>query len=230
MKKNIVITGITKGIGKSIAKKFYNADFQIIGCSSNPLNVNNFLIEFPNADVQTVNLSYKNEVIQWGEYINQKYSSIEILVNNAGKFIPGQIHNEEDGILEHLLQVNLQSAYYLTRTLLPKFIEQKNGSIFNICSTASIKPYLNGGSYCISKFALLGFTKLLREEMKPYGVRVTGILPGATLTDSWNGVDLPNQRFIQPEDLANLIFTIYQLPYTTVVEELLIRPLLGDIE
>lgn len=230
MKKNIVITGITKGIGKAIAQKFHTNHFHLIGCSSNLLNVDRFLKEFPNADVQPVNVANKNEVLNWGNYILEKYEAIEVLINNAGKFIPGQIHNEEEGILEHLLQVNLHSAYHLTRVLLPRFMKQKQGSIFNICSTASIKPYINGGSYCISKFALLGFTKLLREELKPYNIRVTGILPGATITDSWSGVDLPSSRFIQPEDLAELIFTIYQLPSTTVVEELLVRPLLGDIE
>lgn len=230
MKKNIVITGITKGIGKAIAQKFYENGFHLIGCSSNAINVQNFLKDFPDADVRLINLAHKSEVIDWGNDIHDRYSEIEILVNNAGKFLPGQIHNEEDGVFEHLLQVNLHSAYHLTRTLLPKFMQQKNGSIFNICSTASIKPYTNGGSYCISKFALLGFSKLLREELKNYHIRVTSVLPGATLTDSWAGVDLPSNRFIQPNDLAELIFTIYQLPNTTVVEDLLVRPMLGDIE
>ncbi len=230
MKKNIIITGITKGIGKAIAQKFHENGFHLIGCSSNILNIQNFLKEFPDADIHQVNLAHKSEVMEWGDYILNHYSELEILINNAGKFIPGQIHNEEEGVFEHLLNVNLHSAYHLTRTLLPKFMEQKKGSLFNICSTASIKPYINGGSYCISKFALLGFTKLLREELKPYNIRVTGVLPGATLTDSWAGVDLPNHRFIQSQDLAELIYTIYQLPQTTVVEDLLIRPLLGDIE
>lgn len=230
MKKNVIITGITKGIGKSIAQKFYQNGFHLIGCSSNVLNIHNFVKDFPDSDVQKVDLANKNEVLHWGNYILEKYSDIEILINNAGKFIPGQIHNEEDGVFEHLLQVNLHSAYHLTRILLPQFIKQKKGTIFNICSTASIKPYINGGSYCISKFALLGFTKLLREELKPYSIRVTGILPGATITDSWAGVDLPSSRFIQPQDLAELIFTIYQLPFSTVVEDVLIRPMLGDIE
>jgi len=230
MKKNILITGITKGIGKAIAKKFSQYDFHLIGCSSNSENVHHFLKEFPSADVQTVDLSQKNEVIDWGKQVSQKYSSLEILVNNAGKFIPGQIQNEEDGVLEYLLQVNLHSAYHLTRIFIPKFITQRAGTIFNICSTASIKPYLNGGSYCISKFALLGFSKLLREELKPHGVRVCSILPGATLTDSWKGTNLPKERFMQPEDIAEIMFTIYQLPASTVIEEILLRPMLGDIE
>ncbi len=98
-----------------------------------------------------------------------------------------------------------------------------------MCSTASIIPYTNGGSYCISKFALYGMTKVLREELKEHGVRVTAVLPGATLTASWEGVDLPAERFMKPEDVAQAMFTAWSLSSQAVIEELLIRPQLGDI-
>lgn len=89
--------------------------------------------------------------------------------------------------------------------------------------------YTNGGSYCISKFGLLGMSKVLREELKPHSVRVTAILPGATLTDSWAGVDLPKSRFIQVEDVANVLWGAYQMGESCVLEEILMRPLEGDI-
>ncbi|MBL7876963.1 MAG: SDR family NAD(P)-dependent oxidoreductase, partial [Cyclobacteriaceae bacterium] len=104
-----------------------------------------------------------------------------------------------------------------------------SGHIFNICSIASIKAYPNGGSYAISKFALLGFSKVLREELKEHGIRVTAVLPGATKTASWAGSTLPDSRFIKPEDVAETIFSAYSLSPNAVVEELLIRPQLGDI-
>jgi len=93
----------------------------------------------------------------------------------------------------------------------------------------SIKAYPNGGSYAISKFALLGFSKVLREELKPAGIRVTAILPGATKTASWEGTDLPDSRFMKPEDVAEAVFSAWSLSPHSVVEELLIRPQLGDI-
>jgi short-subunit dehydrogenase len=108
-------------------------------------------------------------------------------------------------------------------------IRRKGGHIFMMCSTASIIPYTNGGSYCISKFALYGMTKVLREELKEHGVRVTAVLPGATLTASWEGVDLPAERFMKPEDVAQAMFTAWSLSSQAVIEELLIRPQLGDI-
>jgi short-subunit dehydrogenase len=108
-------------------------------------------------------------------------------------------------------------------------IAAKDGYIFNMCSIASIMAYPNGGSYSISKFALLGMTKVLREELKPHGIRVTAIMPGATLTASWEGVDLPAERFMKPEDVAETIYTAYALSKQSVVEEILIRPQLGDL-
>ena len=98
-----------------------------------------------------------------------------------------------------------------------------------MCSVASIKAYPNGGSYAISKFALLGFTKCLREELKDKGVKVTAILPGATWSDSWAGVDLPQERLMPASDIADIIWGTYVLSDVAVVEELLIRPQLGDL-
>jgi len=103
------------------------------------------------------------------------------------------------------METNLYSAYYLTRALIGNMIKRKYGHIFNICSIASLQAYPTGGSYTISKFALYGMTKALREEMKKHGIRVTAVLPGATLTSSWDGVDLPPGRLMKPEDIADAI-------------------------
>jgi len=89
--------------------------------------------------------------------------------------------------------------------------------------------YSNGGSYAISKFAMLGFSKCLREELKKFRIRVTAVMPGATMTNSWAGSDLPDERFMPAEDIAETIFAAYSLSGRSVVEEIVIRPQLGDI-
>ena len=106
-------------------------------------------------------------------------------------------------------------------------LTQQQGHIINICSIASIIPY---SAYSVSKFALLGYTKVLREELKEKGIRVTAILPGATLTPSWNGVDLPKERFMKAEDIAKAVYNCYELSQYTVVEEMVLRPQLGQPE
>ena len=105
----------------------------------------------------------------------------------------------------------------------------KSGHIFNISSIAGLQAYPNGGSYSISKFAMTGLSKALREELKNAGVKVTNVAPGATYTDSWASANLPESRFIQANDIAKLLFDTYNLSTSAVVEELVIRPILGDI-
>jgi NADP-dependent 3-hydroxy acid dehydrogenase YdfG len=172
----------------------------------------------------------KNQLKQFYEFAKSKMGSPDILVNNAGIFEPGSVYNEEEGVFERQLAMNVASAYHTSRLFLPEMMERKSGHIFNICSVASIKPYINGGSYCISKYAVYGMTKVLREELKPFRIKVTAILPGATLSGSWEGTTLPESRFMNVQDIADAIYMASQLSPSAVVEEILIRPMEGDIE
>lgn len=203
---NIVITGASRGIGKAIAEKFLSENHTVLICSSNETKLAELKIQFPSIITFVCDVSKKNEVVAFADFVLQNFESIDVLINNAGVFLPGKVHDEEDGILEKTMQTNLYSAYYLTQKLVPSMIAKRNGYIFNMCSVASIKAYPNGGSYSVSKFALLGFSKCLREELKEYNIKVTSILPGATLTDSWSGTDLPESRFSKSEDIADLIY------------------------
>jgi short-subunit dehydrogenase len=152
--------------------------------------------------------------------------NVNVLINNAGIYIGGQIINEPENTLEHLLETNLMSAYRLTRRILSA---KKPNHIFNICSVASLNAYPNGGAYSISKFALLGFSKNLREELKPLGIKVTAVLPGATWSDSWAGVELPRERLMEAKDIADSVWAAFVLSPSAVVEEILLRPILGDL-
>jgi NADP-dependent 3-hydroxy acid dehydrogenase YdfG len=224
MNKTIVVTGGTKGIGRAIVDKFAKEGFTVLICARTEEDGLPENVHFFKAD-----MSKKSEVLAFADFVKRTVIQVDILVNNTGFFLPGQIHNEEEGTLEAMIETNLYSAYHLTRGLVGNMIERKEGYIFNICSTASITAYTNGGSYCISKFAMLGMSKVLREELKPHHVRVTSILPGATLTNSWAGVELPAERFMAPEDIAQVVWTAYSLPDSTVLEEILLRPMLGDL-
>ena len=152
-----------------------------------------------------------------------------MLINNAGSFIQGSVHNEPDGALEEMMQTNLYSAYHLTRMLLPSMMHRKSGHIFNICSIASLQAYPNGGAYSISKWALDGFSKNLREEMKPFNIKVTAVFPGATYTDSWKSSGIDSKRFMEANDVASIVYAASQLSPLACVEDIILRPQLGDI-
>jgi short-subunit dehydrogenase len=176
-----------------------------------------------------VDMGDKQQVMNFAAAILAAFPSIDILVNNAGIFVPGALHQEPEGLLENMMAVNVYSAYHLTRQLLPPMIARRKGHIFNLCSTASYKAYPNGGAYSITKFALLGFSRNLREELKPHNVKVTTVSPGPTLTASWEGFEAPPDRMMEPEDIASIVWAAYTLAAQTVVEEVLLRPILGDI-
>ena len=108
-------------------------------------------------------------------------------------------------------------------------MQAKSGHIFNMCSIASLAAYTNGGSYSISKFALLGFSKNLREELKVHHIKVTAVYPGAVMTDSWSGFDNSNNRIMVAEDVSKMILAASKLSPQAVVEDIILRPLLGDL-
>lgn len=235
LKKNILISGCTKGIGYAIAELFAQNGFNVAGCARSERDLiqmkKAFESRFQNAQFifAVCDVSVPEQVKEFGKSVLTQWQHIDILVNNAGIFLPGQIATEEEGVLETLLATNITSAYHLTRAVIDNMTSRKSGFIVNISSVAGMQAYPNGGSYSISKFALTGFSKQLREEMKPYGIRVTTVFPGATLTDSWSGTDLPESRFIPSTAIAQSIWHIYQLPSQSVVEDIVIRPQLGDI-
>jgi short-subunit dehydrogenase len=235
MNKLIVVTGGTKGIGRAIVEKFAAAGFDVVTCARNEKELDQLRtdVKKANSSVEVITLrsdmGKKEDIVSFCKHVKGLNRPVDILVNNAGYFVPGEISTEPEGTLEKMMQANLFSAYQITRAFVAGMKERKVGHIFNMCSIASLKAYPNGGSYSITKFALLGFSKCLREELKSFNIRVTSIMPGATLTASWEGVDLPEDRFMKAADIADTIFYSYQLSARSVVEEIVIRPQLGDI-
>jgi len=231
---NVIVTGASKGLGKAIAEKFATAGHRLFLCARNKelltATKNQLEKKFSNnnINIMAIDISRKENAIVFGNFCLEK-GTPDIVVNNAGNFLPGNIHTEKDGTFEKMLQGNLHSAYHLTRTLLPSMMEAKSGHIFNMCSIASLGAYKNGGSYSISKFALLGFSKNLREELKSYNIKVTAVIPGAVYTDSWSNTDVKPERIMHVDDVVNMMYASTLLSPQACVEEIIMRPQLGDL-
>ncbi|XZF12692.1 SDR family oxidoreductase [Chitinophagaceae bacterium MMS25-I14] len=235
MSKYAVITGATQGIGLAIAERLLEEGFSVAVCarSSEDLAIleRAWQQRYPNAAIICFSADFarKEDVAAFASVVLKTFPLINILVNNAGIFIPGQLADEADGHLETLMSVNLYSAYHLTRLLLPQMKMQQSGHIFNMCSVASLKAYPNGGSYSITKYALMGFSENLREELKPDGIKVTALCPGATNSRSWAGSGISESRIMEAADVAKILWAAYTLSAQADVETIVMRPLLGDL-
>ncbi|MDO9374135.1 MAG: SDR family oxidoreductase [Ferruginibacter sp.] len=239
-RKNIVITGGSKGIGKALAVAFARENAAVYICARNEVSLYHTIAEiqasFPGALVkgQPADLSDTAGVHLFGNWVLEEIKAttsgrIDVLVNNAGTFTPGNIYDETAGALETMMAGNLYSAYHLTRHLIQHMIAARQGHIFNMCSIASLDAYPNGGSYGISKYALLGFSKNLREELKQHHIKVTAILPGAVMSDSWSGFDNSTGRIMEATDIATMVVATTKLSPQAVVEDIIFRPMLGDL-
>jgi short-subunit dehydrogenase len=230
----VVITGASQGIGYAVAEAFAAAGHTLCICSKTASRLKeateSLVKKYPNAIIYSkqADLSKQSDCDAFGNWC-LSLGTPSILINNAGFFLPGNLMQEEQGVLETQIAANLYSAYYTSRAIVPAMIKAGNGHIFNICSIASLHAYPQGGSYSISKYALDGFSKNLREELKDKGIKVTAVYPGATYTNSWAGSGVAPTRIMEAEDIAKMIFAATQLSPQAVVEDIVMRPLLGDL-
>jgi short-subunit dehydrogenase len=232
---NAIITGASQGIGKAIAEKLLAEGFSVAICSRSKDDLDilkaQWQEQYPAATIiaQPADFSKKEDVMAFADVVLDEFAEIDILVNNAGIYLPGNLESEKEGLLEELMAVNLYSAYHLTRRLLPAIHHSRKGHIFNMCSIASLRSYPNGGSYSITKYALLGFSDNLRDELKESSIRVTAISPGATYSRSWEGSGVPESRIMQVSDVATMLWAAYSLSPAADVENIIMRPQKGDL-
>ncbi|MEI6150930.1 MAG: SDR family oxidoreductase [Chitinophagia bacterium] len=230
----VVITGASQGIGYAVAEAFAAEGHTLCIGSKTASRLKeaaeNLQKKYPAATIHSkqADLSKLTECEAFGNWC-LSLGTPSILINNAGFFLPGNLLEEEQGVLESQIGANLYSAYYTSRAIIPTMIKAGRGHIFNICSIASLQAYAQGGSYSISKFALDGFSKNLRLELKDKGIKVTGVYPGATFTNSWAGSGVEPSRIMEAQDIAKMILAATQLSPQAVVEDIVMRPLLGDV-
>ncbi|MGZ3820745.1 MAG: SDR family oxidoreductase [Mucilaginibacter sp.] len=233
--KNALITGATKGMGRSIAIAFAKEGISLAVCSRNEKDLADFKQELlkinPQITVVTrvADGSVKEQLLQFAAAAEQQLGFISIIVNNLGMFDPSSILDEADSAFDKQLNTNLMPAYHLYRYFGKAMMAAREGHIFTICSVASLNPIAEAGTYSVTKFALLGLSKVMRLEMQPYNVKVTAVIPGSTLTDSWKDADVDKDKFISPDDIASAIVNIYKMSVGANVDEIIIRPVGGQV-
>lgn len=232
---NAIVTGATKGIGRAIVGHLAANNYNVAFCARNQEDIDKFQDElkqsYPNLSFYGIKTDMENmsEVKNFAELSLKNLGSIDVLVNNAGLYIPSSLFDEDENDLERQLKVNVHAPHYLSKFFTQYMKIKSAGYIINICSIASLKPVPSAASYSISKAALLSQTRAFRDALMPFGIKVTAILPGATLTDSWSGTSLPAERFVSPDDVAAAVISCLKLSSGANLDEVIIRPLKGEI-
>jgi len=230
-----IITGGTKGIGKAIGQLFLEkgVDIAINSRSQEDLDAvkAEFQGSFPEREILTklTDVSKPEEVKAFGEFVKSHWDKLDILINNAGAYVMGKLLEESEDVMVSQINTNLYSAVHMTRSMLPIMLPQQAGTIINMCSIASLMSYPNSASYTVSKFALHGYTKVLRDELKEKGIRVVAVMPGATWSAAWGDIDLPKDRLMAARDIALVCWNAIELSPAAVIEDIVIRPQLGDL-
>lgn len=233
--KNALITAATKGIGRAIAIAFTKENINLAICARNESDLAEFKAELltinPNIKVVIVatDVSVKAEVLKFAAKAEEELGFISIIVNNAGIYKPASILDDADDTFQKGINTNLMPAYELYRYFGKKMIAENEGHIFNICSVVSLNPIAEAGTYSVTKFALLGLTKVMRLEMQPHNVKVTAVIPGSTLTNSWAGIEVEKDKMVLPEDIASAVINIYKMSPGANVDEIIIKPAGGQI-
>jgi 3-oxoacyl-[acyl-carrier protein] reductase len=232
---NAIVTGATKGIGRAVVWHLAANNYHVVLCARNQKELDKLLVElretYPKLSFfgLKADMEYISEVKAFAHFSLKSLGSVDVLVNNAGLYIPSELLLEDELSLERQMKVNVYAPHLLSKYCAEKMKLTNSGHIINICSMASIDPVLSAGSYSISKAALLSLTKVLRNELMPFGIKVTAVLPGATLTDSWSGTTLPSERFVSADDVALSIINCLQMSAGANIDEVIIRPLKGEI-
>ena len=216
--KNALITGAGKGIGKAIAIALAKEGVNVILISRTQLDVEQLAVKIENFGVKSLALAADvsdiNSINKAIETALSKFKTIDILINNAGIAAFGKFMELEPAEWEKIIQVNLMGTYYTTRAVLPNMIERQTGDIINISSTAGLNGNALTSAYSASKFAVLGLTDSLMQEMRKHNIRVTALTPSTVATDMAKDLNLTDgnpEKVMQSEDIAELIIAQLKL-------------------
>jgi len=231
--KNIWVTGASSGIGRAISVAFANAGQNVFATARSKENLDelkqqaSLKVEI-NTDV--VDVTSKENVFSFaGKMFGGK--GIACLINNAGVTSFNKIEQNSLEEIEKIIQTNLLGAIYTTKAILPVMLKQKKGTIINILSVVTEKIFQQSGVYSASKAGLKAFSQVLREEVRESNIRIINVYPAATDTKIWpSGVSAKfSHRMMKPENLAEMILSIYQTKENIVAEEVVLRPIEGDL-
>ncbi|MFV8358973.1 SDR family NAD(P)-dependent oxidoreductase [Flavobacterium sp. LS1P3] len=238
MTKTALVTGATSGIGKATAQILAKNNYKIILCGRREdrlIELKKELSVFTEVYTLSFDVRDKKAVFESINSIPEAFSSIDVLINNAGNAHGlDPIQNGDLDDWDAMIDINVKGLLYVSKAVIPQMIEQKSGHIINIGSIAGKEVYPNGNVYCASKHAVDALNQAMRMDLNPYGIRVGAIHPGAVETEfsevRFKGdADRAANVYkgfepLHPEDIADIIHFVVSRPYHVNIADLMVLP------
>jgi NADP-dependent 3-hydroxy acid dehydrogenase YdfG len=231
----VVITGASQGIGAAIARAF-SREIPGVRLALVARNASNLALVAKacaalgaNAGVFACDVSDEIAVAEMEVAVRRRFGTADVLINNAGRYIGSTFLATTAADFDKTISANLRSLFLVTKAFAPAMVSRRRGDIFNMGSVAGIAAFAGAPAYSAAKFGVAGLSKAMRAEFRDKGVRVCCVHPGATVSPSWKGSGVPAARMMPAEDVALAFIAIYRMTRRTVVEEIVLRPQLGDL-
>lgn len=220
--KVALVTGASSGIGNCIAENLYSAGCHLFCITNSDSGENQLLKQFTGCTVLRCDLSSKIDRDKLLEKL--KPIQFDILINSAGIFPLKGILDSSINDFQRCFDINVKSVFLLSKHIGQKMCNQGSGRIVNIGSSSAYNGSADAGIYCASKHALLGLTRSLYQEYKPFGVRVYSVSPGSCQTPMGRSDKRQDfSTFITPEEVASIVMDILKFNSEGIMEEIRIN-------
>ncbi len=229
--RTILVTGGSRGIGRAIAEACAREGAVLALAAREGPALREAGRAALGATVFPCDVTKDAEVRELFRMIRGRFKGLDALVNNAGVFTYKPFTKTSRAEWDRTIGTNLTALYSVTRSALPLLQRGHSPQIINVLSISSRTAFPKCSAYCASKFGALGFTRVIAQEFRPLGIRVTAILPGSTSTRMSDEFDFPIDRtkLLQPEDVAQSVVTALLQPPRGVVDEILLTPAAGNL-
>ena len=236
MKNKVVwVTGASSGIGKAIAEKFSKEGCIVVVTARRKSRLDGIVkgikLTGGEATALVCDVSSERSVCSTAEKIRGKYGTIDVLINNAGSTVFKSFLDTATKDFDNVIDANLKGPFLCMKAVLPQMIKRKTGFIINILSVAANTTFENSSVYSASKAGLQAMATCIRKEVRMHNIKICNIYPGAVETDMWDSKSRQQfrNRMMSPADIGEVTFDVYNKPERLMIEDLVVRPVRGDL-
>jgi len=235
LNKVVWVTGASTGIGKEIAMEFSKAGHIVVVSARRKSRLVRIVSEIKFADREAAafvcNVMSERSIQITAKRIREKYGTIDVLINNAGVTVFKSFLESKTFDYDLVMNTNLRGAFLCMKSVLPQMVKNKKGQIINILSVAANTSFEDSSIYAASKAGLLAMSNSLREEVRRHNIKICNILPGSVETPMWDARSRQRykSRMMSAQDIAKIVVSVAEQPRKVVIEDVIVRPIKGDI-